>query len=285
MFKSQKSKRYKTRRQRRIKKHTLFVSYGDNKKSDGLLRLPSLSVLRKAVCIFMVLFFILPVTRLLGESTFNFFTEDTFNLKTIKVVNNILYSSDEVLSIADIESEGSVFDINITDIKNRLEADSNIAQAIVVRIIPNTISIKIYEKMPSMIAISGKKEYFVDKNGEVLSWDKSRIKSILPKVEGIEIKNYGEKHAILGTIFEIYESYNNFTDIKADLGFDKFELEDPYRIVMQVDEDRKIYFSKDIDFAKVFSKLKLVLEDISEKGKVFKAVDLRFNDVVVKGLK
>lgn len=285
MFKSQKSKRYKTRRQRRIKKHTLFVSYGDNKKSSTVLRLPSLSVLRKAVCIFMVLFFILPVTKLLGESTFNFFTEDTFNLRTIKVVNNILYSGDEVLKIADIQREGSVFDIDITEIKNRLEADSNIAQAIVVRIIPNTISIKIYEKMPSMIAVSGEKEYFVDRHGEILSWEKSRIKSILPKIEGIEIKAYGEKHEILGTIFEIYESYNNFTGIKSDLGFDKFRLEDPYRIVMQVDEKRKIYFSKDIDFAKVFSKLKLVLEDISEKGKVFKAVDLRFNDVVVKGLK
>lgn len=285
MFTGSKSKRYKTRRKRRAKKHTLFVNYADNKKTGLGIKFPSFSVWRKAACIFMVLFFILPITKLLGESTLNFFTEDTFNLKQINVLNNILYTSEEVLEIASIAKEGSVFDIDITQVKNKLESDSNIAEAIIVRIIPNTISIKIYEKIPSMIAVSGKKEYFVDMHGEILAWEKSRIKSILPKIEGVKVSTYGEKHEILKTVFEIYDSYNHFIDLKADLGFEKFKVEDSYKIIMEIEEDRKIYFSNDIDFSKSFSKLEFVLDDIESKEKVFKSVDLRFKDVVVKGLK
>lgn len=285
MFTGTKSKRYKSRRKRRAKKHTLFVNYSDNKKTGLSLSLPSFSVLKKAVCIFMVLFCVLPTTKLLGESTVNFFTEDTFNLKSFEVINNLLYSRDEILKIAQVKEEGSVFDIDINEIKNKIESDSNIAQAIVVRVIPNKISIKVYEKMPLMIAVSGEKEYFVDKNGEILSWKKSRIKSILPKVEGLSVNGFGEKHEILKTIFEIYDSYNHHVALKDALGFEKFKIYDQYRIEMKLTEKRSIYLGQDIDFDKSFSKLDLVYEDIKLKEKSFKSIDLRFKDVVVKGLK
>lgn len=285
MFKQTKSRKYKSRRRRRAKKHTLFVSYADIKKEGFSFSLPTFSVMKKAFFIFTVLFLILPATRLLAESTMDFFTENTFDLKNIKIANNLIYSQEEILKIAGVEKKGSVFDVNIYQVRDKIESDANIAQAVVVRIVPDTISIKVYEKMPLMVVKDEQKQYFVDKNGEILSWDKSRIKSILPVVDGIKVKEYGEKHEILKTVFSIYDAYNHFTTLKEELGFEKFQVDNRYRIEMEIADGRKLLLGDSVDFNKAFNRLNRVYADIKEKGKVFSTVDLRFKDVVVKGMK
>jgi cell division septal protein FtsQ len=220
---------------------------------------------------------------LLGESVYNFFLHEPFSLNKIEVVNNRLFEASEIIEMSGLkEKENNLLTISIQNLKDKLESNKAIDKVVIKRKTPHTVQIKIYEKIPKIIVQSNKQQYFVDSQGNVLDWPKEKIKEFLPLVKGVLIgeKNLqGEPIQDLANIVHIIDVYNQSELVKFPIIWIK--QISSYEILLFVEQEKVIKVNSEDQLEGKFLQMQLVLADLEKKGKIFKSIDLRFNDIVV----
>jgi cell division protein FtsQ len=111
-----------------------------------------------------------------------------FNVSNIKVMNNSIVSSDEIIDFAKVNKGTNIFYINIKNIKTNVLKNPYILKADIKRKLPNTISIVVNEREAVFYGMTDNKYLIIDKSGVVLE-EKDDISNMkLTKLEGFDFQ-------------------------------------------------------------------------------------------------
>jgi cell division septal protein FtsQ len=187
-----------------------------------------------------------------------------FNIKEIKIENNLIVESNEIKKDLTFLYRTNLINININKIENELKKISFIKSFEIKKIYPNKLKIKIFEKKPIAILQYKKEKFYISENIELINYKDLKQFQDLPLVFGkkenfhILFKNLKKTNFPLSLIkkFYLYESnrwdievheniiiklpsekYNqsleNFLSIRTKNNFDKYKIFD-YRINNQL---------------------------------------------------
>jgi len=100
-------------------------------------------------------------------------TSPRFEVKKVLVLGWKRVTETQVLTQADVPDKGNVFSIDLEAIRTRVEQMEWVRHAIVQRVFPNTITIKIIEREPVGLARFRGKVYQFDADAAILDYDPS----------------------------------------------------------------------------------------------------------------
>ncbi|MGE4423732.1 MAG: cell division protein FtsQ/DivIB [Pseudodesulfovibrio sp.] len=92
-----------------------------------------------------------------------------FDLKDIRVAGNDRLSYEDILKTAQVELGLNCLDMNVGEVKNRLDANPWIDSVTVRRELPNRLLIDVREKVPAFWMRQGDGLYFADAKGRVIA--------------------------------------------------------------------------------------------------------------------
>ncbi len=92
----------------------------------------------------------------------------TFSLNDIEIVGLNKLKYNEVLKISGLDQIKSTLEVDLTLTKEKLQSNSRIEEASIIRIFPSKIKIIIKERVPQAIWWNRKKFYLVDSSGYVI---------------------------------------------------------------------------------------------------------------------
>ncbi|WP_319583328.1 FtsQ-type POTRA domain-containing protein [uncultured Pseudodesulfovibrio sp.] len=92
-----------------------------------------------------------------------------FDLQDIRVAGNHRLSYDTILKTAQVELGLNCLDMNVGEVKNRLDANPWVDSVIVRRELPNRLLIDVQEKVPAFWVRQGDGLYFADAHGRVIA--------------------------------------------------------------------------------------------------------------------
>ena len=110
-------------------------------------------------------------------------TSPIFNIKEIKVSNNNIVSSEEIISLSTLKTDENIFKFSKNNVKNKIKENAYIENVQIKRKIPKTIEINIIEREPKYsIDFMGKYAY-INNQGYIL--EISEDNKGLPIIQGI----------------------------------------------------------------------------------------------------
>ena len=110
---------------------------------------------------------------------------DVFDIVSINIKGNRILSRNEILKMANIDSDSSIKSLDLADIQTKLEINPYIKAASVSREYPNRINILICERVP-ICYINHKGLLLVDAEGIVLPVPEQSLDTNLPVISGFE---------------------------------------------------------------------------------------------------
>lgn len=264
------------------KKLNLLLDANANrkKKRESLL---SPGFVSKLVVIGIFVAVIGAAVLFLSKTVLALFVADAkFSLAKIEVSNVRIFTPEEVIAQSGLARGVNLFDIDIFEHKKRIEENPNIVKAEVHRLFPDTVLIKVYEREPVAILEIGK-NYLVDGEMVLLSWDERWNVRELPVITGIEKgAKFLDKKVVSDNLAEGIRliTLYNLSRLKPLLKVIKVDVSNMEDIVFQTDTDFVFKMSKECGKEK-FDQLLVVYEDLKSKGSAPATIDLRFQDVVV----
>jgi cell division protein FtsQ len=115
------------------------------------------------------------------------YRSDLFSVRSVEIVGAVELSEDVVRSIAALPEGSTLIRFPGAEMKDRLEADPWIASATVSRDFPETIRIRIEERVPYALVDSGQAPlWIVDREGYVLSEQTAETTAALVVIRDIE---------------------------------------------------------------------------------------------------
>ena len=211
--------------------------------------------------------YIIAITLLVFLSTINTKQEITitkFNLKEIKIENNSIVNESEIKQLLFPIYNKNLLFLNNREIKNLLMQISFIDSFKIKKKYPNTLKIKIYEKIPIAIILKKKEKFYLSENIELISFKNIGKYKELPYIFGneksfknlyINLKKINFPFSIIKkfTLFELnrwdietinnqliklppdgyLENLENYLDIRNKKNFIKYKVFD-YRLENQL---------------------------------------------------
>lgn len=211
--------------------------------------------------------YIIAITLLVFLTTINTKQEITFtkfNLKEIKIENNSIVNESEIKQLLFPIYNKNLLFLNNREIKNLLMQISFIDSFKIKKKYPNTLKIKIYEKIPIAIILKKKEKFYLSENIELISFKNIGKYKELPYIFGneksfknlyINLKKINFPFSIIKkfTLFELnrwdietinnqliklppdgyLENLENYLDIRNKKNFIKYKVFD-YRLENQL---------------------------------------------------
>lgn len=95
-------------------------------------------------------------------------TSPIFNIKEIKILNNNIVSSEEIISLSSLKTDENIFKFNKADIKNKIKENAYIEEVQIHRKIPKTVEINIIEREPKYSIDFMEKYAYINTQGYIL---------------------------------------------------------------------------------------------------------------------
>jgi cell division protein FtsQ len=269
------------RRNKKKKLHLLLdASVNRKKKKEPVL---SPGFLSKLIIAGIFVVVIGAAALFLSRSVLAFFVEDPkFAVSKIEVSNIRVFAPDEVIALSGLSRGLNIFGVDIFECKKRIEDNPNIVKAELSRLFPDTVRIKVYEREPIAILEIGK-NYLVDGESVLLSWDERWNVKELPVITGVEKgTKFLDKKVVSDNLAQGIRlvSLYNLSRLKPVLKLLKVDVSNAEEIVFYTDGDFIVKMS-DACGRDTFDRLFVVYENLKSKGNMPAAIDLRFQDVVV----
>jgi cell division septal protein FtsQ len=120
---------------------------------------------------------LIAVLSLLGGVTYTTVqylrTSPRFEVKNVRVLGWTRVTETQVLAQADVQDKANVFSVDLAGIRERVEKLQWVRHAIVQRVLPDTITIRIVEREPVGLARLGGQIFQFDTDAAVLDFDPS----------------------------------------------------------------------------------------------------------------
>lgn len=203
-----------------------------------------------------------------------------FNIKTIEVIGNQKISSDKIISLSSLELYTNIFNFNKNEIKEKIKENAYIEKVEVSRKIPNTVEIKVEERIPRYMLQFADSYVYINNQGYMLeiSNEKENIPILIGFTTDLSNIKAGNRINIqdlkkMDMVIKIFEAarsneLGNFVT-KIDISNEK-----NYTIILE-NEGKKVYLGDCSDLNTRILYLKSILEASSGKrGEIFLNVDL-----------
>ena len=218
---------------------------------------------------FKVVKYTLLVTILIGSSIY-ILLSPIFNINNITVVGNETITTEQIISLANIQKQTNMFQYRQSDIQEKVKQNAYIDTVSISRYFPDTVQIKVKERKPAYLLEFANSYVYMSNQGYLL--EIINEKSDLPILTGfstdtsnIQVGNRLQREDLLKleTIFKISDA------IQAnDLGqvVTKIDMTDGKNFKLILEAEQKVaYIGEGKDLSTRMLYLKTILE--KEKGK------------------
>ncbi|WP_064581007.1 cell division protein FtsQ/DivIB [Streptobacillus moniliformis] len=199
---------------------------------------------------------------------FLFIESDFFLVKNVNVEGNIYLVKEDIASKFDKLKGQSLFLLDLSQMRNKIEEDVRIDRVDISREFPDTININVIEKVPIGIINKNHKYYYIDKNLNIFAYYKEIKDDNLPIIE-INEEKFDDLKELLSNILGT-KLYHLISEI-----YSRKEM-----FVLTLLDGTNVYTNKDIKSKKYELAYKVYSEEIKENDLEY--VDVRFKDIVVK---
>jgi cell division protein FtsQ len=226
-----------------------------------------------------IIFVLLLAAVLIGGIWWYSHNSPRFNIREIKVTNNHAYSPEEIIDWAGLETGGNIFSLNPDLARAGLLKKTDIQDAYIRRIFPDTIRIEVIEREPRARIQFGTL-YAIDDFGIVLSPRKNESGLKLPVIRGLKVKRgeitpVDKKDACLNLLRELEEK-----DIGSLITIDEILIFSSDLIELRANGDIEITLERG-DYEVQLGRLKTVLSKLGPDISRVREVDLRYARVPV----
>lgn len=202
-----------------------------------------------------------------------------FTVKKILITGNRWIPSKTIRKKVDISTGQCIFTTDLDRIKQALYELPNVEDVALRRLFPDTIGVRISERIPVAI-LEGKSPVFIDIKGSILEFDFSTEKIDLPVLTGIcpgtEGKISAERFAKAQMILEIIEKQN------FPIKISEINLSDLQNIVLYPEEIPLGIILGGKEWDSRLKKLSLAWKQIQTHLKPWSQLDLRFRRQIVQ---
>ena len=178
-----------------------------------------------------------------------------------------------------------LFQLDTSSVESKLSEDFTfIKESFVSKRVPNSLSIKIVERVPTLNLTKGKISYLLDDEGLVLGLC-TDYESYCDKVPIVTVSNYVGEIEVgeIPFIIEVDEVIE-LAESEKELGLDIQEFLIPEDTVISVyfEDSTRAIFSVDKDISEQINEYSYTRENLLLKNDPFKEIDMRFDRPVIR---
>lgn len=202
-----------------------------------------------------------------------------FSLKNVEIIGNKNAPKSELLSLFEIDTTKSIFDIDLKAISAKIKKHPFVHEAQVSRKLPNNLVVKIIERQPLAI-VNGKKLSLIDKYGQFLPELKMFDPVDFPVISNINPTEANNPKLTLILSFLDAIKVQNFSLYSQ---VSEISFSDKVGIYFYLIEDSTPVIVGNEDFVQKAEKLMKVIKIINHNSQLstVKCFDLRFKDQVI----
>ncbi len=180
-------------------------------------------------------------------------------------------------SLAKIELGKNIFQVDLGEIRRRLQSHPQVREAIISRQFPRRVEVKVKEREAVALVQDEGQVYPLDKEGFILP--EGSLSRPLPLIRGLGRRGIKVGERLEGTklviVLEILEIFSSF-----GLPISRIDLEEP-GLLVRIGEV-KVFLGKESERERQVKELKAILNDLKERQEKAEYIDLRFHNPVVK---
>ncbi len=271
--------RQKPRRGKKVNRYYVNVNAKGNRRKP---RFNLATFFKAATHTVIVISFFLILTYL-GIELYRFvITDQLFDIKEIYVENNVTVTEKEIVDAIGIGNAQNLFTLDLSYCMEQLEKFPNIKTASIVKKLPDTLIIRIYEREPVFQLYNGC-YFYVDKEGVVLARMTRSPDPSLPVVSGITIPviDFGARveNKELRLALKAVEAYNK-SKVRKRLEINTIDISQPEKVELIASKNGRVVLGKK-DFEYRLTKLNKIVDDLRRRKLAFVSIDLRFENVPV----
>ncbi len=209
-----------------------------------------------------------------------------YAIKTLDIAPPSYVSAAEIGALSGVSKGDNLLRLSLSEVRKRLLDHPNIKDALVQRLLPDVLRIEIKERVP-VAQITIDKNYLVDGEGAVLTWNDKFAKMDLPLLEGVDLKSKVVDNKIQSeTLCEVLSILQLFRSsvLMTRMDISKVKMDDAAGYLFLTNTQLGLRMSPGLRSAEIqekFLQLSGVLEDLKKRGVVAETIDLRFKDIVV----
>lgn len=211
-----------------------------------------------------------------------------FNIKEIEILGNSKISTNEIISLSEINLEENIFKINYIKLEENIKQNAYIDSVTAKMVLPNKIQLQIQERTAKYMLEFGSAFAYINNQGYILEISDKRLE--LPIISGYktEIENIKDGNRLcqedlqkLETILKIVETANGY-----EIGdtITKIDITDNNNYTLLLEEEKKtVYLGDATNINTRILYLKEILE--VEKGKemiIFLNIDVNTQKVYTR---
>jgi cell division protein FtsQ len=190
-----------------------------------------------------------------------FLIKNGFKIENVLITGTLNLSDNYIKDIIEIHSDGSIFNIDLSLIYNKIKQNSWVKEVSIERVLPNIIKIKILENQPIAIWQNKKNNKLITANGDIIyDGNVNDFKNDFPIIKGNKSKEN------ISSILEILETNQNFYENIWSLTFineRRWDLHFNQGLVVRLpSKDIKKAWEKIIKLHKNYNVLNLKLTEI-----------------------
>ncbi len=201
-----------------------------------------------------------------------------FNIKEVEITGNNLLTDNYVLNLCNLKNDINIFKINRDELVERLFSLPQTKGVIINRDLPNKLSIDINERRPLAIVGDDSSYRIIDVDGWVLRVSRDLNKWQLPLINGIAINYYDNKVDISNQKFRLGLNYLNKLPRNILQEICEVDISDKEVIKIFLMEGCIVKLENDFNIEKKASIFISIYNDLKQKQKEFKYIDLRYDD-------
>lgn len=216
-----------------------------------------------------------------------------FNLNQVGISGNKYLSFNDIMEILEIKNYKNIFQVNLNQMKNKVELHPRIKSVSIRKILPNRLIIDVVErKAVALINIRknfGYCLYEIDEDGMLIGEDPHLYEYDLPIITDAELENGvlgvrikdKEVLSLLHILKKINDEIYDFDRIVAEINIMK-DTELEYFITMYLNiYNIKVIFGKELNADKLY-KLNSLLLVLNDDLKNVEYIDFQYNEAVSK---
>lgn len=199
-------------------------------------------------------------------------------VKTINITGNVKKTEEEIIALSQIKKGDHMWFFNTEIAEKQIETDPYIAFSEVERSYPNTVNIKVTEKLAAAVIQSVSAYAVIDSQGYVLSIDDAASYDDILNVSGMGATGYkvgtylGDENDFMArTLLSILDAMEK-SGIKESVK--SLDISNPMSIEMVMKNGIRVHMGQSEDAQKKFEKLVLVLPWLEQNGYLDGTVDI-----------
>lgn len=207
-------------------------------------------------------------------------TNESFNVKHIRIENNITVTKEEIKDTIGLKLGRNIFNLNLKICAAQLAKFPNIKYVKITKCLPDSILIRVYERTP-VFQIKKSCYFYVDEDGVVLAKMSRHQDRTLPIVNGLDISviGFGDKldGQKIAVALKTIKSFSN-SSARKRLNLKSIDVSHPDNVVLKTYLGNTIVLGNS-DFDYRLEKLCKIYDHIKSKKILIASIDLRFENV------